>query len=84
MADNRSKAKIKEDHDKHVDEERYSAWTLYTELPVIDPDRGYLGSTAIQVCCFCPHMEVTCNHDTNDWIKDGTVLKCRLCGMDVT
>lgn len=66
-------------HNKHFKKDGGYSCTAYSDIPV-----GNKGSVFLEVCEKCSYILVVCNHDNNDWNEEGTVLKCRLCGLDGT
>lgn len=66
-------------HNKHFKEDGGASFFYYGDIPMINA-----GSIAVEICSVCSYITAVCNHDNNDWNEEGTVLKCRLCGLDGT
>jgi hypothetical protein len=42
------------------------------------------GDWNVMLCTACGHVEVQCNHDKFEWNAEGSLLRCKCCGLDGT
>jgi hypothetical protein len=67
-------------HEEHVTRDGGFSSNYY-DLDAKDGE----GHVEIEFCSVCgEHIYTRCAHANNSWNDEGTVLKCNLCGKDVT